>query len=258
MKEFSKRVVTGIVGVLLLILIVQKGEFYLATSIFILSLIGLWEFYNALKNINIKPVETIGYLGAIGIFISSVNSYFPISAILTFVTLTLLISLVLNKDTTLQDISATLLSIVYIPFLFSHIYYLDGTKYIWLIFIMGFGTDTFAYIFGHLFGKNKLAPKISPNKTIEGSFGGIIGSLVFTVIFSLYFELEPLWKLVFLAIVVSILSQIGDLVASRIKRLARIKDYGFIMPGHGGVLDRFDSIIFCAPLIYYYVTYFLN
>ncbi len=164
----------------------------------------------------------------------------------------------INKEINIEDMGATLLGVLYIPYLLSHIYYLDGTKYIWLIFIIAFGTDTFAYIVGNLFGKNKLSPNISPNKTIEGSLGGILGSLVLTIIYSLIMGLSPLWKLVVLSIIVSVFSQMGDLVASKIKRKANIKDYGFIMPGHGGVLDRFDSIIFSSPLIYYFVKCFFN
>ena len=129
--------------------------------------------------------------------------------------------------------------------------------YIWLVFLIAFGTDTFAYLVGNIFGKHKLSPNISPNKTKEGALGGILGSVIIALIFSYLANVESLWKLLILSILASIVSQIGDLVASRIKRLANIKDYGFIFPGHGGVLDRFDSIIFCAPLIYYYVIYVL-
>lgn len=105
--------------------------------------------------------------------------------------------------------------------------------------------------------KKKLCPKLSPNKTIEGSIGGILGSILLTTIFSKYFYLTPLWKNILLSIIASIMAQIGDLTASKIKRETGIKDYGYIMPGHGGILDRFDSILFTAPVVYYCVKYLI-
>lgn len=257
MKELSMRVLTGVIGIFLLIFVILKGELYLSFSIFILSIIGLREFYGALNNINIRPVNFIGYISSLGIFVSNVYEEISVESILALTLIGLLIFFLFRKNITIGDIGMTLLGIIYIPFLLSHVYYLNGTKYIWLIFIMAFGTDTFAYIAGNLFGKNKLSPSISPNKTIEGSIGGILGSLILTIVYSLYFGLSPLWKFMILAIIASIISQIGDLVASKIKRIVNIKDYGFIMPGHGGVLDRFDSIIFSAPLIYYFTRCFL-
>ena len=163
-----------------------------------------------------------------------------------------------SKDISLEDIGVTFIGILYIPFLFSYINDLEGNIYIWLIFIISFGTDTFAYFGGRFFGKRKLWPEVSPKKTIEGSISGILGSTLLTLIFALYIKEDSILLLVFLAIIVSVFSQIGDLIASKIKRSVKIKDYGYIMPGHGGVLDRFDSIILSAPIIYYYITYFLN
>lgn len=258
MKELFKRLSSAIIGIIILLLIVSKGKLYLSLSIYIVSLVGLWEFYKAIKNINLKPIEYIGFFGATLLFISKVYPQLSLGFVITIITLYLLCLIIFNKEITLESISITILSICYIPFFLFHVSYLDGTKYIWLIFIIAFGSDTFAYIAGNLFGKNKLCPKISPKKTVEGSIGGILGSMILTTIFSLYFNLGPLWKILILSVLASITSQIGDLVASRVKRLAGVKDYGFIMPGHGGVLDRFDSILFTAPLIYYYIVYFIH
>lgn len=257
MKDLSVRVATGIIGLLLLVFIVTRGELYLSISIFVISIIGLWEFYRALNNINIRPINYIGYLGSIGIFLNNIFPNISIGLVFYLLTAFLLISLLMNKKVKVIDIASTLLGVIYIPFFLSYINRLDGTIYIWLIFLIAFGTDTFAYIVGNLIGKNKLCPNISPNKTKEGSLGGILGSLVITLVFAYFTDVDSLWRLLTLSIIASIVSQTGDLVASRIKRLSEIKDYGFIMPGHGGILDRFDSIIFSAPLIYYYVEYFL-
>lgn len=257
MKDLSKRTFSGLIGLILLIYIVLSGGYLLYFSIYILSLVGLREFYKAIENIEIKPVYLVGYLGSTGLFINFMTQNKYLGIMITSLIISLLILIVINKSVSIQDISITIFGIYYIPFLLYHIIYLENTKYIWLVFIIAFGTDTFAYISGNIFGKNKLCPSISPKKTIEGSIGGIVGSTSLLIIYSMYYDLNPLWKMIILSIICSIASQLGDLTASKIKRVSGIKDYGFIMPGHGGVLDRFDSIIFTAPIIYYYISSFL-
>lgn len=256
MKDLSKRIISGTIGIILMVYVINKGGLTLAGSILLISLIGLKEFYRAISNIEIKPVEFIGYIGAIGVFISNINSSISFNFILVLIITALLISLIFIKDMSIKDLTITLFSVLYIPFSLFHIYSLDGSNYIWLIFIIAFGTDTCAYLVGNLLGKRKLAPELSPNKTIEGSIGGIVGSVVITLIYGFIMNIKPIWKLIILSIFASVIAQMGDLVASKVKRETGIKDYGFIMPGHGGVLDRFDSIILSAPLIYYYVSLF--
>lgn len=257
MKGLGTRLSSGLLGILFLILIVNKGGLFLSTFIFIISLIGLSEFYKAMNNLNLKPSVFVGILSTISIFIAHLLPGITLDFVMTAIIIMFLIFILFKKDSNLADAGITLLGILYVPFLLFHISYLDGTKYIWLIFIIAFGTDTFAYFAGNLFGKRKLWPKISPNKTIEGSIGGILGSLALTMIYSELMNITPIWKLVVLSILTSIISQIGDLVASRIKRITGIKDFGNIIPGHGGIIDRFDSIILTAPVIYYFVRYFL-
>ncbi|CAK7043239.1 phosphatidate cytidylyltransferase [Tissierella sp. P1] len=257
MKDLSKRFFSGLVGLILLIFIVSKGGYLLSFAVYIVSIIGLREFYKAIEKVNIKPIYLIGYLGVTGLFINIMLENKYLGLIITLLIITLLILFITNKNISIEDISITLLGIAYIPFLLFHIIYLDNSKYIWLVFIIAFGTDTFAYIAGNLFGKRKLCPKISPKKTIEGSIGGILGSTILLIIYSIYFNLNPMWKIILLSIVCSVIAQLGDLAASKIKRICGIKDYGSIMPGHGGVLDRFDSIIFTVPVIYYYISIFL-
>jgi phosphatidate cytidylyltransferase len=142
---------------------------------------------------------------------------------------------------------------VYITIFFRFIFYtaqLDNNYVVWLIFIIAWSTDTFAYFTGLLFGKHKLAPIISPKKTIEGAIGGIVGCAVSTFIFSIIFIPEIAVISILFGILGSVISQLGDLNASMIKRSNGIKDFGYIIPGHGGILDRFDSILFTAPYVY--------
>lgn len=256
MKELGKRLSSGIIGILFLVFIVDRGGLYLSTSILLISIIGLREFYKAMNTIDLKPLEVIGFLGTFLIYLAKLYPAISIDFIITAIMITLLISLLINREIHLSSIGVTLFGILYIPFLLFHISNLEGTKYIWLIFIIAFGTDTFAYTAGSIFGKRKLCPNISPNKTIEGSIGGVLGSLILTIGFSMLMNLNPIWKLILLSILASVIAQIGDLAASRIKRITGIKDFGHIIPGHGGIIDRFDSIILVAPVIYYFIRYF--
>lgn len=258
MKELIIRSISGLIGVLLLILIASKGGLILDIGILFVSLVGTYEFYKALDKKGYRTIKILGYLFCIILFLDVINIKWADLDFAFFMSIIAsLLIFVFDKDMDVKDIALTLMGILYVPFLMFHITYLDNTKYIWLIFITAWGTDTFAYIFGNLFGKKKLCPKLSPNKTVEGSLGGILGSLILSIIFAKYFELGPIWKIIILSIIASIMAQLGDLTASRIKRVTGIKDYGYIMPGHGGILDRFDSILFTAPIVYYYVKYFL-
>lgn len=257
MSNLNKRFFSGLIGFLLLVLIIIKGGYLLKFSIYIVAIIGLREFYKAVENIEIKPLYFIGYIGSTAIFASFLFNIELLNVILTILILSSLASSVFFREIKLEDISITLIGILYIPFLLFHIIHLSDTKYIWLIFIIAFGTDTFAYMTGNLVGKRKLCPRVSPNKTIEGSIGGIMGSIILSLIYSNIYKLGDLWIIIIISFIGSIIAQMGDLTASMIKRQVGIKDYGFIMPGHGGVLDRFDSIIFTAPLIYYCISHFL-
>lgn len=258
MKELIIRTISGLIGVLILILIASQGGVVLDVGILFISIIGVYEFYKAINKSGHKPIKFLGYIFCVLLFLENLNVIWSsLDFSLFIILITCLLLMVVNNKVTILDVAYTLMGILYVPFLMFHITYLDNTKYIWLIFITAWGTDTFAYIFGNLFGKNKLCPNLSPNKTIEGSLGGIGGSLLLTIIFSIYFKLNPMWKMILLSIIASIIAQLGDLTASKIKRITGIKDYGYIMPGHGGILDRFDSILFTAPVVYYYVKYFI-
>lgn len=257
MKDIGVRLISGIIGLALLIVVLILGEYYLAIGLLLLSLIGIKEFYNAVRKMDIEPFTIIGYLTTVFIYISYYIEIFDIQLILSMSVIISLIYTVINRNKNIKDASLTIMGILYIPLLLFHIMLMEGSMYLWVIFLIAFGTDTFAYIIGSKFGKRKLCPEISPKKSIEGALGGIVGSVLVTLFFSIVMDLGPLWNIGLLALIGSIISQIGDLTASRIKRIAGIKDYGKIMPGHGGMLDRFDSIIFTAPIVYYYTHYFL-
>ncbi len=136
----------------------------------------------------------------------------------------------------------------------------DGAYLVWLIFLCSWGSDLSAYCFGMLFGKHKLTPILSPKKSVEGAVGGIVGAAVLGTVYALIFKdhltefSNPVLFVAILCAVGSVIAQIGDLAASAIKRNHDIKDYGTLIPGHGGILDRFDSVIFTAPIVYYLIV----
>jgi len=136
----------------------------------------------------------------------------------------------------------------------------DGALLVWLIFIGAWGSDTCAYCVGILIGKHKIAPKLSPKKSVEGCIGGILGASLMGFIYATIFQnhitgiVNPQVVFAIIGAASSVISQIGDMAASAIKRNHDIKDYGDLIPGHGGILDRFDSIIFTAPVVYYLAT----
>ncbi|MDN5353170.1 MAG: phosphatidate cytidylyltransferase, partial [Clostridiales bacterium] len=131
---------------------------------------------------------------------------------------------------------------------------LDQHFFIWYPFIIAFSTDTFAYAVGRLFGKTPLIPEVSPKKTVEGAIGGVIFCLIFSYLYAVLFNPSFQFYAIFLGLTGSILSQVGDLMASKIKRVFGLKDFGKIMPGHGGILDRIDSLIVTLPVVYYFMV----
>ncbi len=176
-----------------------------------------------------------------------------------------------EKREPLKNISITLFGAVYVGWLLSHLVMLKcfagtlevmghrvaaGNCLVMLVLLCTWASDTFAFFVGKNLGKHKLSPKSSPNKTWEGSIGGWTGSVVLALITGYVIHL-PLWHALFMGAVFGIVSQMGDLTASAIKREIGIKDFGSIIPGHGGVLDRIDSILFTAPFAYYYIMLFL-
>jgi len=259
-----KRILTGIIGLPIVAAILILGNKYIIDVIFaVVAAISMYEYFGAIEK-KYKPVKWIGYIGAIliafihiipiHIWLKILIMFVPTSIVLLFINI-----IVTSMKITPKDIFATFFGICYVigflvflPLLYSMP---NGKFLIWYILIAAWGTDTFAYAVGMKFGKHKLT-KISPKKSIEGSIGGMTGAiviaLIYTAIVNQYVNLGFSYIFVGIAtLVLSVLSQLGDLSASSIKREMEIKDYGNLIPGHGGMLDRIDSIIFVAPFAYF-------
>ena len=175
------------------------------------------------------------------------------------------IYVILYPKYTFKEIAMTFTGLVYATMMLSCLYQVrcmnGGVYLVWIVFIAAWGSDTCAYCVGKLIGKHKLPTKLSPKKTIEGCTGGVVGAMLIAGIYAYIFK-EPLAEhgcSVALFTIVggfgAICSQIGDLAASAIKRNYEIKDYGTLIPGHGGIMDRFDSILFTAPLAFIFFTF---
>ncbi|MCT4595619.1 MAG: phosphatidate cytidylyltransferase [Anaeromicrobium sp.] len=258
------RIISALVAIPIFLYVVFKGDNTLTIGVLLVSTLAIIEFFNAFNNIEIKPSKSIGIISCIALFAINMFSHEPISFLpLWFFSMgaLALVKMVLDNKFTIKDTVVTITGLFYVSFLANHIALMTKNenygKFVWLIFIIAWATDTCAYFTGYLFGKNKLCPQISPKKTIEGALGGILGSVLVSIIYSYYFIPKYVIHFAIIGLIGSILGQIGDLVASMFKRYCEIKDYGKIMPGHGGILDRFDSILFTAPLVYYYVTFML-
>ena len=264
------RIISAIVMLPLLIL-VYLGGIWLKMAVVIISVIGLDEFYKGFKAEGVKPSFPIGIASVILLHIfHTINVQMgadgPDSGVLYALWLFIVVVACMIygfkvEERKTEDMAATALGIIYVPFLFHFAVLIDecdyAKNYIWLVFIIAFGTDIFAYFSGVFLGKHKLCPTLSPKKTVEGAVGGMVGALAFSLLFG-HFFLEQGHTLNFgfilMVLIGSVVSMLGDLSASAFKRQMGIKDYGNLIPGHGGILDRFDSVLFVAPYLYFYIA----
>lgn len=254
MTDLQKRVSTGVVGIALIILIFYLGLKAIKTAIFILTLEGIRELYNALVKKGIKLYLPTLLFGALVTFLCS---FFHLNLIFGLVVYFILNSsiYVLSEDYSISNYSFTNMSYLYVVFFLNLLGSLDDIYLIISAFVIAFTTDTFAYFVGSTFGKHKLIEKVSPNKSIEGAIGGTVFALILTTVyFVMLNKYNAIYNINFIVILIvllaSIAGQFGDLFASKIKRFTGIKDYAQILPGHGGILDRFDSLIFISPFIF--------
>lgn len=254
MTDLQKRVSTGIVGIAILILIFYLGLNAIKFSFFVITIEAIRELYNALINKGIKLYLPSLLFGAVITFVFSIlDKNLTFALVLYFIFNSSLY--VLLKDYTLSNYSFTNMAYFYLVFFLNLLGSLDDIYIIISAFVIAFSTDTFAYFVGSTFGKHKLIERVSPNKSVEGALGGTFFAIILT---SVYFTLLNKYNYIYdinilvilLIMLASIAGQFGDLFASKIKRYTGIKDYAQILPGHGGMLDRFDSLIFISPLVF--------
>ncbi len=258
-----KRITSALLGLPLVVIILVFGNKYVVDIAFaIVAAMSLHEYFNAFKE-KANPVIWIGYVAsALIAFIHIIpleHAITIVSVLIPLAIAVLFLQVILtNMKTNVRDIAITFFGICYISLFLMFVPLINGLEngklLVWYIFTCAWGTDIFAYIFGKWIGKHKFS-KISPNKSIEGCVSGIIGaillSLLATYIFNSFFGMEFSYiSTIIISIILSVVGQIGDFAASSIKRYVGIKDFSNLIPGHGGMLDRLDSVIFIAPFAY--------
>lgn len=248
-----------------LLIFVFLGGMPLKLFTIAISAIGLYEFYNALKSKEINSLPILGYI-LLAIYYLINNNFEGMTYILILITVIALIIPIIDLKYSFIDVAVTILGFIYIGILFSFLPIISdkvgGQYLIWLVFIGSWLCDTLAYYSGKYLGKKKLCPKVSPKKTIAGALGGFLGSIIgcgiFGIIIGKYVPQVSLIHYFLIGALCGIMGQFGDLVASSVKRTVGIKDYGNIIPGHGGILDRFDSILFNGMVVFYYLTFIVK
>lgn len=273
---FWTRLASGIVLMIVTIALMVIGGDVLFWAITVISLIGLYELYRTVGMERTVPAW-IAYAASVCLDLElRAEAHYVESASLDLVLRSdvhefylpvLIIAVMLFMACYVitfprfrsEQIIMLVFGLIYVTTMLSFVYQvrmLHGIYLVWLIFVGAWGSDTCAYCVGKLIGKHKMPSKLSPNKTIEGCVGGVIGAALIGLIYGAALHMSQNMCLAFAVIgaVSSVISQIGDLAASAIKRDHDIKDYGHLIPGHGGILDRFDSIIFTAPVVYYLIA----
>ncbi len=263
-----KRWITALCALpFLLVLVRYGGTWAFALFIVIIALLGLREYYAMVLTGGQKILEGAGLASGclllVGSCLYGLEAVSGITAV-CFIGICTLCLFSLKKGDAASDILArTVCGVIYIPFLLSHLILLrnqaDGSVWIFFVLFVVFALDTCAYYAGTYAGRHKLYPRISPNKTWEGAVGGLAGALSVGLFFKVFFLTDVAWThLILLTFYVAISGQIGDLVESMIKRSVNVKDSGCLLPGHGGILDRIDSLLFASPIVYYYKIWIIR
>lgn len=276
------RFLSGIIGIPLMILLVFTGDGTLfVLGIGLISVLGILEFYKGVRTVGADPQVWVGLASAFLFLFSARQEFrsqgFSLPGVLTaFVIATLSLELVRPNRAPVKNLGATFLGVIYVAWLLSYLIAINSIKGsmalhmgtfthdvrmgAWLVLYVTFvvwASDTSAYLVGRKWGKRKFAPKLSPGKSWEGFIAGIGASVIMSFLMSRPLHISCVNSLM-LGLGIGIAGVIGDLAESAMKRDIGVKDFGTILPGHGGVLDRFDGLLFAAPLFYYYVKLFLR
>jgi CDP-diglyceride synthetase len=272
-KISKERTISAVIIVIAALASILPGGIILAVVLYVISIIGFLELTKAC---GVREGERQSALEIVGI--AAITCYYPILYFVqnsSYGVMVILLAMIAMMSVYVfgfpkyhaNQVMNAYFALIYAPVMLSFVFLTrqleDGIYLVWMIFISSWISDTFAYLTGVMIGKHKLAPVLSPKKSIEGSVGGIVGAALFGALFGAYMDstLGQEQYIVILTVVGgvgSIISQVGDLAASAIKRNYEIKDYGKLIPGHGGIMDRFDSVIFTAPITYFLITILMN
>lgn len=259
-----QRILTALAGIPIVFLCIYYGGISFFLMFFLIILFAVWEYFSICKKYN--PLNILGTVIACLFYLSLYFNFYTREFIILSILLIFLVLMIKNKITNISgSISVTCFGTLFIPWTLYHMVLIrdipdDGIKYIVFLFVNIWLLDTGAYFVGKKFGKYKLAKNISPKKTIEGAVAGVITSIIVSLLCRIVFmkDIISLNEAILFAVVISAVGQFSDLAESMFKRDADIKDSGNILPGHGGMLDRFDSYLFAAPVFYYLIVLLKN
>lgn len=260
-RSFVERLISGILLIAIALITIIVGNNVLLLTIGIISLIGLWEM-NKVFGIEKAVPGILGYICTVIYYaILKTDNFQYLFVLIVFYLMSLMLYYVFSfPNTKTESVMSGIFGVIYVVAMLSFVYLVragnNGLYNVWLIFLCSWGSDTCAYVFGVAFGKHKMAPVLSPKKSVEGAIGGVIGAALLGFIYAAIFRdsitgtIDPQIIYPVICAAGSFIAMTGDLAASAIKRNHNIKDYGRLIPGHGGVMDRFDSVIFVAPVIW--------
>ena len=260
MKELIVRAISGVLYVSIVIFCLFTSREWFMGLFFALAIITLNEFLRIVKLKSIIPyliLAVLFYFLSYDVF--DWNAVYLMLILSSFVCLFLMKELFRDSEITLFGIKKFVAATFYLigGFIFLTLIPIQDGQYVPEVvvgfFILVWSNDSFAYLVGKNFGRKKLMERVSPKKTVEGFIGGVVGAVVAGFIIFKYFEYFPLWMWIAMALIASIMGTIGDLIQSKLKRQAGVKDSGVLMPGHGGLYDRLDSIIYSSPFIYAFI-----
>ncbi|MDR1017210.1 MAG: phosphatidate cytidylyltransferase [Lachnospiraceae bacterium] len=260
---FIKRLISGIVLLIILAAGLILGGNFLLFLLEVVSLVGLFEIYR-LGKVSKNLLGLVGYVGSIMYYllIKFANGQYLMPAIVCVFILMAGVYVFLFPRFNIRQVCMAFFGFFYVSVLLSYVLQIrmmtDGKHLVWLVIIASWGSDIFAYCVGMLFGKTKMAPKLSPKKSVEGAIGGLVGAGVIGLIYALIVNAVVgtdwnVFLILAICVIGALVSMIGDLTASAIKRNFEIKDFSNLIPGHGGILDRFDSVIMIAPIVFYFL-----
>ena len=271
---FWTRLLSGIVLLAIALATFSFGNVFLAVPLWLISLIAYRELTKALKcATDEKKFNALEWIGFVGVTAYYATLFFTRDHTLLLMCIVALFMaemfcyVAAFPKYQASQVMAAVFSFLYAPVLLSFVYLTreceTGIYLVWLILISSWGCDTCAYCVGMLIGKHKMSPKLSPKKSVEGAIGGVAGAALLTALYCFIFRSQmnltgtEIGILAVIAAVAGLISMVGDLTASAIKRFFDIKDYGHLIPGHGGIMDRFDSMIITAPIIYFLAYHFI-
>lgn len=269
-KISKERTISAVILVIAALATILPGGIILAVTLYVISIIGFFELTKACGVRVGRQINALEWMGILCITLYYAVTYlvqdtmYSMELILLMLILLMFVYVFGFSKYHANQVMNTYFSLIYAPVMLSFVFLTrqleNGIYLVWMIFISSWISDTFAYLVGVMIGKHKLAPVLSPKKSIEGAVGGIVGATIVGALFGAYLDntLDTENFVIILSIVGgvgSVISQVGDLAASAIKRNHEIKDYGKLIPGHGGIMDRFDSVIFTAPITYFLIIF---